>query len=410
MTTKSVETVIIGAGLSGLAAAVRLHEAGREVLVLEASDVVGGRVRTDRVDGFLLDRGFQVYLDAYPESGALLDLAALDLRPFEPGALVWRNGKLRRLMDVFRRPAALFESALAPIGTPLDKLRVARLRARLLRKPLEAIWSERPRATIDLLRAEGFSEGMIDHFFRGFYGGIFLEDLLVTTSRMFEFTFAMFSRGSATLPAAGMQAIPNQLAARLPSSALRLHTPVRALWEGRVETESGEIEAKKILLATDGTAAAGLVPGRSAPRWSCTTCLYFAAPEAPYPDRLIALRGDRGGLIHHLCVPSNVSASYSPDNRALVSVSLIGGTCDEPDLEPRVRREVADWFGPATDAWEWLATYSIPRALPADPPGHRSEPIQAGAIHVCGDHTRSSSIEGAIGSGWRAAGAILGGN
>jgi phytoene dehydrogenase-like protein len=409
MTPESVETLVIGAGLSGLAAAVRLHEAGREVLVLEASEAVGGRVRTDRVDGFLLDRGFQVYLDAYPESGALLDLAALDLRPFEPGALVWRNGKLRRLMDVFRRPASLFESALAPIGTPLDKLRVARLRARLLRKPLEEIWSEQPRATIDLLRAEGFSEDMIDHFFRGFYGGIFLEDLLVTSSRMFEFTFAMFSRGSATLPAAGMQAIPEQLAARLPSSVLRLQTPVRALREGRVETETGEIQAKTILLATDGTAAAGLVPGRSAPRWNRTTCLYFAAPEAPYPDRLIALRGDRDGLIHHLCVPSNVSASYSPDRRALVSVSVIGGACDEADLEGQVRRELLDWFGPVAETWETLATYSIPRALPADPPGHRPGPASAGAIQVCGDHTRSASIEGAIGSGRLAAEAILAG-
>ena len=407
MNTESVETLVVGAGLSGLAAAVRLHEAGREVLVLDASDAVGGRVRTDRVNGFLLDRGFQVYLDAYPESGALLDLAALDLRPFEPGALIWRKGKLRRLMDVFRRPSALFESALAPIGTPLDKVRVALLRARLLRKPLDAIWAERPRATIDLLRAEGFSEDMIDHFFRGFYGGIFLEDLLVTSSRMFEFTFAMFSRGSATLPASGMQAIPEQLAARLPASALRLQSPVRSLEEGRVATEAGEIRAKTILLATDGTAASALVPGRSAPGWNRTTCLYFAAPEAPYRDRLIALRGDRNGLIHHLCIPSNVSPSYSPDGRALVSVSLIGGACDEADLESRVRHELLDWFGPATETWDWLATYSIPRALPVDPPGHQSGEVRSGSLLVCGDHTRSGSIEGALGSGRLAAEAIL---
>jgi phytoene dehydrogenase-like protein len=407
MTSESVESLVIGAGLSGLAAAVRLHEAGREVLVLEASDAVGGRVRTDRVDGFLLDRGFQVYLDAYPESGAFLDLAALDLKPFEPGALVWRNGKLRRLMDVFRRPASLFESALAPIGTPLDKLRVARLRARLLRKPIEAIWSERPRATIDLLRAEGFSEDMIDHFFRGFYGGIFLEDLLVTSSRMFEFTFAMFSRGSATLPAAGMQAIPDQLAARLPASGLRLQCPVRSVQEGRVETDSGLITTKNLILATDATDAATLIPGRTAPRWNRTTCFYFSVPEAPYPDRLIALRGDRDGLIHHLCVPSNVSPTYAPDGRALVSVSVIGGSCDEPDLESRVRRELIDWFGPVTSAWECLETYSISRALPGDFPGHSSSPVRFGKTLLCGDHTRSASIEGAIGSGWRTAGAVL---
>lgn len=409
MIPESVETLVIGAGLAGLAAAVRLHEAGREVLVLEASDTVGGRVRTDRVDGFLLDRGFQVYLDAYPESGALLDLAELDLKPFEPGALVWRNGKMRRLMDVFRRPSCLLESALAPIGTPFDKLRVARLRARLSRKPIEAIWSDHPRSTIDLLRSEGFSEGMIDHFFRSFYGGIFLEDRLVTSGRMFEFTFAMFSRGSATLPAAGMRAIPDQLAARLPASALRLQTPARSVESGRVTLEGGEIRAQTILLATDGDAAAALVPGRVAPGWNRTTCLYFSAPSPPYADRLIALRGDRTGLIHHLCVPSNVSPTYSPDGRALVSVSLIGEACVHAGVENQVQRELIEWFGPSAEAWDWLATYSIPRALPSAPPGHSPGIAGSGNVLVCGDHTRSGSIEGAIGSGRLAAEAILAG-
>lgn len=407
MKRESVETLVIGAGLAGLAAAVRLHEAGREVLVLEASDAVGGRVRTDEIDGFLLDRGFQVYLDAYPESGSLLDLASLDLHPFEPGALVWKHGKLRRIMDVFRRPSHLPETALQPVGSPLDKLRVARMRWRLLRKTPEAIWSAPQRTTIDLLRGEGFSEGFIDEFFRGFYGGVFLEDLLVTSSRMFEFTFSLFARGSATLPGKGMQSIPGQLAARLRAGMIRLKTPVRAIEGMRVRTDEGEITARHLILATDGTDAASLIPERSAPRWNGTTCLQFAAPAPPFPDRLIALRGDRTGLIHHLCVPSNIAPGYAPRGSALISVSIIGPGGDAADLEEKVRRELLDWFGSGTDSWQMLALQRIARSLPANSPGNHATLSRSGGVLLCGDHTRSASIEGAIGSGLAAAEAVL---
>jgi len=407
MKRESVETLVIGAGLSGLAAAARLHEEGRDILVIEASDAAGGRVRTDEVDGFLLDRGFQVYLDAYPESGRFLDLPALDLHPFEPGALVWKCGKLRRIMDAFRRPSHLVETALQPVGSPLDKLRVARMRWRLLRKAPEAIWSAPQRTTIDLLRGEGFSEGFIDEFFRGFYGGVFLEDLLVTSSRMFEFTFSLFARGSATLPGRGMKSIPGQLAARLPAGTIRLKTPARAIEGMRVRTDEGEITARHLILATDGTDAASLIPERSAPRWNGTTCLQFAAPEPPFPDRLIALRGDRTGLIHHLCVPSNIVPGYAPRGSAIVSVSIIGSGGDAADLENQVRRELRDWFGAVTASWRTLAIQRIARSLPANSPGSLAALPQQNGILLCGDHTRSASIEGAIASGLAAADAVL---
>jgi phytoene dehydrogenase-like protein len=407
MKPESVETLVVGAGLAGLAAAVRLHEAGREVLVVESADAVGGRVRTDRTGGFLLDRGFQVFLDAYPASGALLDLAGLDLRPFEPGALVWSKGRLRRILDVFRRPRALPETALQPVGSLADKLRVARLRGRLLRKDAEAIWSSPETSTLDYLRRDGFSEGFIDLFFRSFYGGIFLEDELSTSSRLFEFTFAMFARGSATLPAGGMQAIPEQLAARLPAGAVRLGTPVRSLAEGRARTDEGEIAARHVLLATDGSSASRLLPRLPEPQWKRTACLYFDAPAPPFPDRLIALRGDRRGLVHNLCVPSNIAPSYAPSGRSLVSVSVIGTACDEARLEERVARELGEWFGGSTAAWTPLATYRIDRALPSAPPGHSAAVAREGNLLVCGDHTASASIEGAILSGLRAAEAVL---
>jgi phytoene dehydrogenase-like protein len=411
MSTESVETIIIGAGLAGLSAALHLHEAGRKVLVLEAADAVGGRVRTDHEDGFLLDRGFQVYLDAYPEAGELLDLEALDLHAFEPGALIWKKGKLRRLMDVFRRPGELFSSALQPIGTPFDKLLVAKLRRRLLRKSQDAIWSAPESTTADYLRRFGFSEGMIDLFFRGFYGGIFLEDQLVTSSRMFEFTFGMFSRGHATLPAAGMQAIPNQLATRLPAGTVRLECPVESISGSIIRAGGQEITAGRIILATDGSTSARLLPDRfTAPRWNGTTCLYFAALEPPYLDALIALRGDRKGLINNICVPSNVAPTYAPPGETLISVSITGYQIPDVDLTGRVRSELREWFGPAAADWRFLKAYHLPQSLPIEAPGHAATLEKGGPVLACGDFLSSASIEGAIRSGRLATDAILDGD
>jgi phytoene dehydrogenase-like protein len=198
-------------------------------LILETSDAPGGRVRTDHLDGFLLDRGFQVYLDAYPKTGRLLDLVQLDLRPFKSGALLYQNGQLHRVMDVFREPRHLLSSALAPIGSLEDKLRVALLKWRSNRVSLESITTHPDRSTLAFLQHAGFSGAMIDRFFRSFYGGIFLERDLRTSSRMFEFTFKLFSQGSATLPARGMGEIPRQLAQRLPADSIRYRTRVSQL-------------------------------------------------------------------------------------------------------------------------------------------------------------------------------------
>lgn len=398
-----VETLIIGGGLAGLAAATRLRESGREFALLEATDRLGGRVRTDEVGGFLLDRGFQVYLDAYPTASRLFDHSSLGLRAFDAGALVWKKGKLHRLMDVFRHPRHLVGTARAPVGTLLDKLRVARLRHRLLRSTPDEIWTRPESTTYDLLRDEGFSAAMIDEFFGGFYGGIFLEETLITSSRMFEFTFSMFARGRATLPSGGMQALPAQLAARLPDDAIHLDTTVTAIDGHTVHTARGDWTADRVILAVDASACERIFPSHYHPVWRSTTCLCYSAPVAPYPDRLIALRGDRGGLIHHLAVLSNVQPAYAPAGRALVSVTLIEEHLPDADLASRVAEELFDWFGPATLDWELLRCETIREALPIDAPGHQVDLPRKGPVRICGDHTLSASIEGAVLSGLRAA-------
>lgn len=379
---------------------------------MEASDAVGGRVRTDMVDGFLLDRGFQVFLDAYPEAGALLDKSLLDLHAFQPGALVFDQGHLHRVMDVFRVPRYVLTSALAPVGSWLDKLRVAWLKWQLGEASLESLTSEEEMSTEAYLRRAGFSSRMVDGFFRSFYGGIFLERELRTSSRMFAFTFKMFSQGYATLPARGMGEIPRQLASRLSPSTIRLRQRVTEVRAGGVTLESGKrCAGDAVVVATDATIANQLLPGLNGvePSWRSVTCLYFAASRSPLREPIIALNGSGLGQVNNVCVPSDVAPGYAPDGQSLISVSVLGMP-DPRGLADRVQTELRAWFGSQVHDWRHLRTIPIARALPEQPPGVGMRGpgyrMQHG-VYVCGDFQWSASIEGAMLSGKRAADAVL---
>lgn len=409
MSSPSPEVIIIGAGLSGLACALELINQGVRVQLLEQEDAPGGRVRTDKVEGFLLDRGFQVYLDAYPNAGKLLDLAALDLRPFEPGAILFENATQHRLMDVFRRPASAVSSALSPIGSFLDKALVAKLRFSLKFSSLNTINSRENHTTQDYLKRFGFSDGMIDHFFRSFYGGIFLENELRTSSRMFEFTFKMFTEGSATLPAQGMEEIPRQLAARLPAGTLRCNTTVAAIRGLEVTLASGEkLTPEQLVLAVPSDAAQKILPALDLPTraWRSVTNCYFAAPCSPLNEAIIALSADPDSLVNNLCVPSDLSAHYAPEGKSLVSVSVLGLHAEE-DFLARVLSELRCWFGEEVNTWQHLRTDSIARALPEQTPSTTPPANLLEGIFLCGDQHTTASIEGAITSGQATARRIL---
>ena len=396
--------------MAGLACAVQLHRAGQEVRIFEASDTVGGRVRTDIVDGFLLDRGFQVYLDRYPETGKLLDLEALDLKAFEPGALIYRDGRLHRLMDVFRRPASAWSSVTAPVGSLADKLRVGLMRMKILNSSFEAIAVREDRSTETYLRDCGFSEAIIDRFFRSFYGGIFLERALRTSSRMFEFTFKLFGQGSATLPARGMGEIPKQLAALLPDGSIQLNQAVQAVRSDSITLESGErIQGCATVVATDGSAAHALLPELEgpAPEWRSVTTLYFAADRSPIREAIICLNGSGSGTVNNVCVISDAAPCYAPEGQSLLSVSVLG-LVEADDLVKQVRSELLEWFGPEVSSWRHLRTDHIRRGLPEQlPNGSAPNSIHQAGVWVCGDHLSSASIEGAVVSGKQTAAAIL---
>lgn len=398
--------VVVGAGLAGLSCAVALHQAGLQVLVLEASDAVGGRVRTDHVDGFLLDRGFQVALTAYPELHRQLDLAALELRAFEPGALVWRDGRGSVVADPFRAPRSALATATAPIGSLSDKVRIARLRrevrsmhpAQLLRRP--------DTSTSAALAAAGFSDTIVERFFRPLVGGIQLDADLADSRRMFDVIFRMLADGDSAVPARGMQAIPEQLAARLPSDSIRLGAHVVRTGADTVAVADGdELAAAAVVVATEGPVAAellGLPPVGS----KSVGCVYFSAPEPPTDRRLVILDGSGRGPVLNAAVMSNVAPGYAPPGRHLVVAAAPGHIGGE--LERDARRQLRGWFGAAVDTWEHVASYRIAHGQPTQhPPFAPKRRIRlADGRFVCGDHRDTASIQGAMYSGRRCAAAI----
>ncbi len=407
--TGDAPIVVVGAGLAGLGCAVALHDAGREVVVLEASDGVGGRVRTDAVDGYLLDRGFQVLLTAYPEAHRQLDLDALDLRAFDPGALIHDGDAASVIVDPFRSPTRLLDAVRSPAATLTDKLRIARLRRRLQAVHPATLLQGPDATTHDALRADGFSDRTIERFFRPLFGGIQLDPELTTSRRMFDVIFRTLADGDSAVPAAGMQAIPEQLAARLPAGAVRLDTPVVHVAGDGVDTGDGHVRASAVVVATEGPAAARLLdlpPTGSKP----VSAVYFAARRAPTDEKLVVLNS-RPGPVLNAAVMTNVAPGYAPADRHLIVAAMPGEMGPPAALERAARATFRSWWGPIVDDWELLHTYRIEHGQPAQPvpfSPKRSIVVRDG-LFVCGDHRDTASIQGAMYSGRRCAEALLAG-
>ena len=410
--TRTADVLVVGAGLAGLCCARRLAERGLSTIVLEASDGVGGRVRSDEVAGFRLDRGFQVLLTAYPEARAVLDYAALDLHAFYPGALVRFGGRFHRVADPWRNPLDAVAGSLSPIGSVADKLRVARLRHRACAGALADLFA-RPETTGEhLLRDLGFTDAMIDRFFRPFLGGVTLDRTLGASSRMLEFVFRMFARGDAALPAGGMGAIPAQIAAALPADTVRLATPVAAIDAGRCILRSGDVlEGRAVVVATEGPEAARLLDLPPPSRSRAVTCLYYAAERAPIAAPILILDGDGRGPVNNLCLPSAVAPGYAPPGMTLVSATVLGHHAnDDDELDAAVRTQMTEWFGASVRHWRHLRTYRIDHALPGPDTPTRDVPDRSmrlrRGLYVCGDHRVNASIQGAMRSGRHAADAL----
>jgi phytoene dehydrogenase-like protein len=397
--------VIIGAGVAGLTCAKYLKEKGVDALILEASDGVGGRVRTDVVEGFRLDRGFQVLLTSYPEAKRLLNYDDLRLVNLPSGARV-RSGDDFFLMpnplrDILTTPRALF----SPVGNLLDKIKVLQLNleTRNAAEPGDSC-TKSTESTLAFLKNYGYSETIINRFFVPFFRGVFLEEKLATDSSFFKFLYNQFASGDVVLPEAGMQAIPEQIARHLSPEQIRLDTPVKEIDGKKIYLENGEmIEADKLVLATDARIAAKLLGEDSKVEFNSTICLYFetdsppALGGAPY----LIINSNQSELIDHLLITSDVAPSYAPAGKTLISVSIVGDKAVADGLlEENTQAELSQWFG-SKFIWRHLKTYRIPNALPQY---FQNSPIDTKLkineyTYRCGDYTAYPSLNAAMKTG-----------
>ena len=423
-----MHAVVAGGGLAGLVAARHLADRGAEVTLLERRDRVGGRVHTEHVDGYTLDRGFQVLFTAYPAVQRELDLDALSLRRFRPGAVIARPGERSTLSDPLRDPRAATATLFNRDVTTGDKLRLFQHQRRLRRTDPEAALAADDTSIDEALADWGFSRKFRDNFAAPFYGGITLDRSLSTSKAVFEYTFKMLSEGATAVPAAGMGAIPAQLADRARAAGATLETgravgavDVADSDRGRpggvaVETASETVEADAAVVATDPPTARELtgVAGIPAETVGCVT-LHLALPDTQQldTDRRILLNAadDRPNQVAPM---SEAAPEYAPEGQQLLSATFLGSqAADDTTLLEEVREALSSWYPENQFAnLERVAVDRVDVAQFAQPPGFRASlpdvDDPAGAVYLAGDYTRWSSIQGAMESGRRAAAAALG--
>ncbi|HWJ11281.1 MAG TPA: NAD(P)/FAD-dependent oxidoreductase [Nocardioides sp.] len=400
------DVVVVGAGLAGLSAATRLAADGLDVVVVEASDGVGGRMRTDRVDGFLLDRGFQVLNTAYPAVRRLLDVDALDLCAFDRAALVHVDGENHRIGDPRRELLALPRALTAPVGGLRAKTALAAYAGVATLAPASRLKSREDRTAAEHWSSMRLDSTVVERILRPFFSGVVLEEEMTTSSRFVDLMMRMFARGDSTVPAGGMQQVPEQLAGRLTTGSIHLGVEVTAVTPGGVTTDAGQVAARAVVVATDADAADRLLGGAvGTTAWKGVTTVYHAAPEPPL-DKATLLLDPGSSPVNNTVVVSAAAPSYAPEGRALVATSLVHGAQDSFD-EAAVRAHLAVLYDTSTTGWEHVATYDVPQALPAMPAPHTfRKPVRLGGLYVCGDHRDTSSIQGALVSGERAARAV----
>ena len=396
---------IIGAGISGLSAAVYLHRQGFEIQILEASDRAGGRIKTDIVDGFRLDHGFQVLLTAYPEAKALLDYKALNLKAFLPGATVLHDGGIFEIADPFRRPSATFATVFAPVGSLKDKINTFVLKLKLLRKSIPEIFSQPEKTSLAQLQNYGFSQKMIRLFYKPFFSGIFLENDLKTPNRMFDFVMKMFSEGDATIPELGIEEIPKQLVNMLPANSILYNTKVSKIVNNTVSCEDGNSYATdKIIIATEATGFIKNYISASKTKSHAVTNVYFEAIAPPTSKAVVILNASANKkYVNNITILTNVSEAYAPKDKVLISVSVNGIPAENNlELANLMKTEIQPWFAEAKN-WNFIKAYRINYGLPnldtlSDEIDSSQFKIKEN-IYVCGDFMLNGSLNAAMKSG-----------
>ncbi|MDH6551782.1 phytoene dehydrogenase-like protein [Streptomyces sp. SAI-117] len=445
------DVVIVGAGVAGLSAAHRLTSQGVTVAVLEAAPGVGGRMSTEKVDGFRLDRIGQLLSTAYPELRLTPGLDGLVLRPFAPGVLLHGDGRHHRvdapagarsargalravralasaprgvpgpgLVGASRRAAFRVlpgagqgsvprsTRGAAPLGGAVDQARLGAALTRLAHVPVERLLARPELPAGKALAARGLPARTIDGFLRPLLAALLCDPALTTSSRCADLALRSFAAGRLCVPEGGAETLPELLARTLPTGTVHTGVRVTSVATTSVTTaEHGEIRCRAVLLATDARAAARLLPGLRVPDFHPVTVVHHTTDDPPRTGSALLLDADRGGPVAHTAVMSEVDPSRSPAGRALISSTVLG----EPpsDLDTAVRTHLARLYGTSTHRWETLAVHHTREAVPAMPAPHdlrRPVRLLAG-LYVCGDHRDTSTVQGALHSAHRATTAIL---
>lgn len=406
---RKVDVAVVGAGLAGLSAAWHLIRSGFRVTVLEQDDDVGGRVRTDVVSGFRLDRGFQILLSSYPEVRALFTVSRLGPCPLPRGVAVpGTDGTRCVLADPRERPDLVPSLASGTVVSWRDLIALGALSTRDLLAPSRTLLKSRERSTRAELTRWGLSAAAIERVVRPFLSGVFLENDLDTSSRFFHLVWRSFARGSPVVPAEGMGSLAHQLADHLPPDTVRCRAGVARIEQPGAVFESGEtVSADAVVVATDGTMAARMLPGVCEPRWNSVTTFYHRTDSRFENGGVLTV--DPQGPVLNAVVLSDVAEPYAPRGSSLVSTSVLGVPSDLTGTERTVRERLARLYDCGSTELELVASYPIERAVPAMPAGRGlRRPVRlAEGLYVCGDHRDTPSIQGALFSGRRAARAVL---
>ncbi len=402
---------IIGAGLSGLVAAMELEKAGFTPVILESSGEIGGRMKTDQVDGFLLDQGFQVLNTAYPEAKKYLDYSQLNLKIFDPGAVIFDGKESYIITDPLRNPLKIVGMAFSKVGTLLDKVKMFTLTRDLKKKSNEEIFNEPSLPTLQYLKQYGFSDLIINNFFKPFFRGIFLEKHLNTSSRMFEFIFKMFALGNAAIPAKGMGEIPEMLKRQLSKTQIYFNSPVKQVVGKSIYLTNGEIiECDRIIIATQPDVVMPQLQGQFPPAQKVIN-LYFSLQRSFMARPMIGLVPGEGHLVNNLVFMNDVSDAYAPKDKSLLSVTVLETTLTEKELIKAVQAELEEISGVKSVYFKFIKSYYINYALPAVDDLKYSIPSTeckiTDHVYLAGDYLLNGSINAAMTSGRIVAEAVV---
>ena len=409
------DVVVIGAGVAGLSCARELCKLGRQVLVLEASNRVGGRIATERVDGYLLDRGFQVLQTGYPEIDSYLDLDGLELKAFPSGVVIRHGGDFHQIADPRKHPGSFLSTLSAPIGTIGDRFRMLKLVRLVTSRPMAEIFEDKEESALHFLQHYGFTEKFIHSFFVSFFAGATLERTLNASSHVLKYLVRVFALGKACLPAGGMGAIPLQLLNGLPNETVRYNARVEGVDGHTITLRGGEkVRADHIVLATEEPAVKKLLPNCNVRRSVSETCIYFSTDwKPPFANPFLVLNGGIDGPINNIAFPSMVAPRYAPPGKTLIAVVVLGEEWQQKsNLIELVLHQSREWFGDAVDSWVHLKTYIIDHALPEQlmPVQNPYQPpdTQEDSMYICGEHQGVPGLLWALMSGRLAAEKISG--